>query len=555
MAQITAIPPERPKPRIRGPVLTLVVFPSRRAQFFSNLRAAFAPGARRLPSEIKLGQDPGRWFTASMFLHAIVLGLWLMLPNVLPKPPVVVQQEEPPKDNIVYYQADALPEMDDSGGSKVGHSGRSGGREAFHPTQVIRVSRGPTILPSVVDTPELSLPRIKVPAANLLSLAAAPAPAAPVLAPAPVTVHVERTDSKIVMPATTAPKPNLRVAPGTMPELTPMPTSAVAKAEPEKAITLPPRPRPALPTRANVDVASSSTSELSMAQLQPVPALAPAGDPKANGSGGPMKTETVVISTNSGEAVGAPMNGAPGSLAMSPKGHAQPGIGGEGGGGSGTARGTGPGSSAAAAGPGGGSSGAGPGSSPAAAGGISVARGSGGSGNNGVSAIPGVVVRGGVVTLDSFGPKAAPDAKSSPASQPRKAAAITVIATARSGGGLNAYHLFKGQQVYTVYLDTKAGPVVLQFAGHETTPAYNGNLTPPDPFSTDVPELPPGSSIVLSCLLDEAGHVQNVHLLKSALQSTEALLEAVRNWQFHPALSRGQPVAVDALIGIGMGVR
>lgn len=554
MAQLTAIPPERPKPRIRGPVLTLVVFPPRRAQFFSNLRVAFSLGPRRLPSEIKLGRAPGRWFSTSMLLHVIVLGLWLMLPKVLPNPPVVVQQEEPSKDNVVYYQADALPEMDDSGGSKMGHSGRSGGQEAFHPTQVIRVSRGPTILPSVVDTPKLSLPRIKVPAANLLSLAAAPAPAAPVLAPAPVTVPVERTNSRIVMPAITAPKPNLRVAPGTMPELTPIPTSAVAKAEPEKALTLPPRPRPALPTKANVEVASSSASELSMAQLQPVPAPAPAGEPSATGSGGPMKTETVVISTNSGDAVGAPVNGAPGSLAMSPKGHAQPGIGG-GGGGSGITPGAGPGSGAAPAGPGGGTSGAGPGSSPAAAVGISVARGSGGSGNNGISVIPGVVVSGGVVTLGSFGPKAAPDAKSSSASQPRKAAAITVIATARSGGGLDAYHLFKSQQVYTVYLDTKAGPVVLQFAGHETRSAYNGNLTPPDPFNTDAPALPPGSGIVLSCLLDEAGHVQNVHLLKSALQSTEALLDAVRNWQFHPALSGGQPVAVDALIGIGMGVR
>jgi len=551
MAQMATIPHERPAQRIRGPVLTLVKMPSRPSQFFANLRIVVGRGKKKLPSEINSGLFSGRGISLSTFLHAAVMALWLMLPKVFPQPVIVAQQNPPAKDDVVYYHATELPQMEDTGGARSGRSGKPGGSEAFHPTQVIRISRAPTVLPSVVDDPKLFLPRIKGPTANLLSLSAAPNPSEPVLAPT-VPVPVAHNDSKIARFAAPTAKPDLQLATGTVPELMPTPVSAITKAETESRLTLPPPPAPAMPARGKVEVASNSASELSLRALQPVPTSA-AAESKATGSGGTMKADAVVISTNPGDAVGAPVNGAPGSLAMSPTGHGQPGLGGAGGG-NGIARGSGPGAGAAGPGSGAGVSGPGPGSSPAAESGTTLARGPGGSGTNGTSAIPGVSVRGGVVSLGSFGPKV-PDTKSNVPASPRKAAAITVIATPRSGGGLSAYGRFKSQQVYTVYIDTKTGPVVLQFAGRESASSYNGDLTPPDPINTELPPLPAGAGVVVSCVLDVAGHVQNVRLMRSALQSSEALLEAVRNWQFHPVLNAGEPVAVDVLIGIGTGVR
>jgi TonB family protein len=164
------------------------------------------------------------------------------------------------------------------------------------------------------------------------------------------------------------------------------------------------------------------------------------------------------------------------------------------------------------------------------------------------------------VWLDSFGPKVAPSAPNgkrvaNPADAPRKSAAITVIATPRSGGGLNAYGVFKGQQVYTIYVDTRAGAVVVQFAARQAAASYNGELTAPDPVKTDLPALPAASGAVIACVLDASGRVQNARMIQGNARLHRAILEAVREWRFHPALKRGEPVEVDALIGIGTGVR
>lgn len=543
-------PREKLEP-VTGPILTLVELPPRRAEFLGNLRAALKISGSRLPFEDRLGHVSPRWMGASTLVHILVLILWLILPQALPRTAVIVPQEQP-KYDVVYYHAQALPQMEDAGGSMAGQSGKGGGQEAFHPTQVIRISRAPTLLKTVVDEPKMTLPRVAGPTANIVSLAAMPAPSVPVLAPQPVTVQVTPTDSRIKRSTTATSKADLRVTAGQMPSLVQPPVSAVARPAPPSPVTLPPAPRPALPAKKEIATAVSQGQEISLASVTPVPAAATAAEPNASGGGGAMQAQSVVVSTNPGDAVGAPANGAPGSLAMSPKGRAEAGIGGEGGG-AGIAKGAGPGSGTAGTGPGAGASGAGPGASPTASNGTSLSPGPGGSGNGGKPAIPGVVIRGGVVSLGSFGPKQEPG-KKSVADPPRKSAAITVIATGRSGGGLNAYGTFKSQQVYTIYVDTKAGPVVLQFAGREAPGSYNGDLTPPDPVSTDVPPLPAGGGVVLACILDAAGRVQNIRVLHGAVEASQVLVQAVRTWRFHPVLSSGQPVAVDALIGIGMGV-
>ena len=184
---------------------------------------------------------------------------------------------------------------------------------------------------------------------------------------------------------------------------------------------------------------------------------------------------------------------------------------------------------------------------------MSSASGPSGAGAGGSSAIPGVDIRGGVVTLDSVGPRAV--AGTNPSVRPRKAAPMTIVATSRSGGGLAAYGAFKDRTVYTVYLDTTAGQAVLQFAARDgaTASASPSGLTPPDPLITDTPGGV-GAGVVFACLLDASGHVQNLRVI-SSVPPNPALEDAVRKWIFHPVLNGGQPVDVDALIGIGVGVQ
>jgi hypothetical protein len=46
-----------------------------------------------------------------------------------------------------------------------------------------------------------------------------------------------------------------------------------------------------------------------------------------------------------------------------------------------------------------------------------------------------------------------------------------------------------------------------------------------------------------------------VHVVEGVMPYSQTVLDAVRTWRFHPALNAGQPVAIDALIGIGISVR
>jgi protein TonB len=81
-------------------------------------------------------------------------------------------------------------------------------------------------------------------------------------------------------------------------------------------------------------------------------------------------------------------------------------------------------------------------------------------------------------------------------------------------------------------------------------------LTPPDPLSSEIPPAPSrNSGIVISCLLDATGHVQNIRTIQGVSAYAQEVAEAVRSWRFHPALMAGEPVAVDVLIGIGVSVR
>ena len=106
--------------------------------------------------------------------------LLLVAAIVVPAKLASMRPYEPPpkpKYDIIYYSGNELPRTEDVGGAEAGRSGRSGGREAHHPTQTIRVARGSTLRETVADAPKLDLPKSNSAVANLLALKALPGPA------------------------------------------------------------------------------------------------------------------------------------------------------------------------------------------------------------------------------------------------------------------------------------------------------------------------------------------------------------------------------------------
>ncbi len=533
-----------PRPPVDCRLTLVVSLPSRWKEFPSNLRAALRPAGPRLVIEQSMGRLHPDWIAVSATAHVVFMAALIWLVPMLPINVPVVVDDRPSDYKVVYYPTPSLPQVEDSNTYLPGKPAASTAEEAFHPTQTIRISRGSTLRNTVVDVPQPFLRRMPGLTANLLSLPAAPLP---VLQAQPAPVEIRNTKSRLATSARTSAttvRPELsRVSDKTLPQLAAINSS----------VTMAPADPPSIP-KAHVDTEVQQTADLRAQPLTPVPQ--PVADPAPSGNSASNMPPAIVISINSGDAVGIPANGGPGSLAMSPAGRKQPpgsepGLAktasrapanGSGNGGAAPANGTG---GAATAGNGSGTPGNGTlpgfGSSTSA-------------GTPPTTLSPGVTVRGGVVSLDSFGPRVSP--ASPPARKAgdptRKPAPVVVVATGRSGGGLSKYGVFKSQQVYTVYVETTSGSAVLEFALHD--PGISASdLTAPDAIEARLPPARTRAGLIISCLLDTSGKLQNVRLVKGAAPNSVAILDAIRGWRFHPALMGGSPVVVDALIGIGAG--
>ena len=282
-----------------------------------------------------------------------------------------------------------------------------------------------------------------------------------------------------------------------------------------------------------------------------------AAPPKAGGSG---NGTGVVVSSNPGTQKGIPSSGGAGTLAMSPTGGKEPGLGGAGGGTS-IGHGNGPGSGFSGEGSGAGKEGAGRGSDPTAKGGISPYPGSGGAGTgvNGAPSMPGVSVKGGnnnVVNLPSFGSNGdqPTDLSRSSVGKDRAGSGITVVATSRSGGAFNFYGYLKGDKVYTIYLDTMAGPAVMQMADplSVTRPGMQ-ELEAPQPIRTDVPAGVLHTHLVVACVMDATGQLKNFQVLEPGNATMMAkVMAALPHWKFRPATREGKPVEVTAILGFNV---
>jgi hypothetical protein len=153
----------------------LVEWSSPWEEFRTAIQPALMRSARPLAGEAHTGLFPYRGILSSWMVEVLVLGLFILLSRGLDS---MRPYEAPPpaKYDVIYFSGQELPKTADAGGAQTGHSGRAGGREAHHPTQVIRVARGDSVREKVVDAPKLNLPRSDAAVANLLAYKPVPGP-------------------------------------------------------------------------------------------------------------------------------------------------------------------------------------------------------------------------------------------------------------------------------------------------------------------------------------------------------------------------------------------
>jgi len=279
--------------------------------------------------------------------------------------------------------------------------------------------------------------------------------------------------------------------------------------------------------------------------------------PTSSGSGA---NAGAVISSQPGSTVALPNSGGKGSLAMSPSGGDNPGLGGAGAGNS-IGRGNGPGSGMTGAGPGAGKSAAGRGSDSNTRGGISPTAGPGGAGNapDGTPQVRGLDISGGsgIVTIPGFGSdssSADPQSAGHSTVKARQTLGVTVVATATSGGAFEPYkNLLRGEK-YTAYFDTSLGTVVMEFADESSaTHSFGGTLAAPAAIRTELAAGLRPARMVIACTLDASGNLKNVRVLEAGpAVMTAKVLVGLRSWKFQPAMRGDQPVEVTAIIGFGI---
>jgi TonB family protein len=164
-----------------------------------------------------------------------------------------------------------------------------------------------------------------------------------------------------------------------------------------------------------------------------------------------------------------------------------------------------------------------------------------------------------IVTLPGFGsdPSASPNDSSttrrSTSKQPQTLN-VVIAATAGSGGAFEPYkNLLKGEQ-YTTYLDTAAGTVVMEFADQAAAAhSFRSAISAPVAIRTDIPDGTPRARMVIACIVDASGNIENVRVLEPGpANMTAKVLSALRSWKFQPATRNDQPVGVTAILGFGV---
>jgi hypothetical protein len=192
-------------------------------EFTTNIRPAFARSGARLAGEAPFGIRPYTGFIASLLLQAFLLFVLMVIPREIARlRPYAAPRLQP--DEVIYYSGDELPRTEDLGGAQSGTTARAGGQQAHHRTQTIRVARGASLTPKVVDAPNLKLPSTPGAVANLLKFKSIPGPppseglhssvtapnlAANVIAPAPNVARDHSRSGVTLNNSVVPPAPNI----------------------------------------------------------------------------------------------------------------------------------------------------------------------------------------------------------------------------------------------------------------------------------------------------------------------------------------------------------
>ena len=211
----------------------LVEWSSRWQEFRSSVRPALAKSNARLAGEAPFGLVPFRIMVPSYVLEAFlifaVIAIQIKIEQLRPYVAPRISSHD-----VIYYSGDELPRTEDLGGAEAGATGEAGGEEAHHRTQTIRIARGGSLAPRVVDAPNLKLPSSHDAVANLLAIRPDPGPPpsegmrsgrrAPnlqtqLVAPSPDVIR-DYTRNGVAMDQVIAPAPTLnRTQPLTAPNL------------------------------------------------------------------------------------------------------------------------------------------------------------------------------------------------------------------------------------------------------------------------------------------------------------------------------------------------
>lgn len=211
----------------------LVEWSSRWQEFVGAIKPALARSEARLAGEAPFGLIPFRIMIPSYVVEAfLILSAIFVKVKIDELRPVVVPMAS--SHDVIYYSGDELPRTQDLGGAESGRTGEAGGDEVHHRTQTIKVSRGGSLVPEVVDAPNLKLPSTRDAVANLLAIRPDPGPppaegmrssrstpslTAPLIAPSPDVIR-DYTRNGIKLDPVAAPAPSLsRSQPLTGPNL------------------------------------------------------------------------------------------------------------------------------------------------------------------------------------------------------------------------------------------------------------------------------------------------------------------------------------------------
>jgi TonB family protein len=199
-----------------------VEWSSRWQEFVGSIKPALSRSHARLAGEAPFGLVPLRIMIPSYVLEAFVifaaLAIQVKIAELRPQAVPRISTHE-----VIYYSGDELPRTEDLGGAEAGKTGQAGGEEAYHRTQTIKIARGGSLVPRIVDAPNVKLPSSRDAVANLLAIQPNPGPppaeglrsarsapnlAANIVAPAPNVIR-DYTRNGVQLNAVIAPAPSV----------------------------------------------------------------------------------------------------------------------------------------------------------------------------------------------------------------------------------------------------------------------------------------------------------------------------------------------------------